>query len=263
MYKHHYSNILKSENSTPIKVSIVTPVFNAELYVAQCVNSVLNQTYANWEHILVDDCSTDNSAEIIKDYVKKDHRIKYYRLDKNSGAGVCRNWAINEAEGDYIAFLDSDDLWYPDKLSKQLEFMEKNNYLFTFTAYDTIDENGHPLKKIIQAKERVNYQSALYKNPIGCLTVMYSVGFFGKQYMPSIRKRQDYALWLKLLKKVDAYGLNECLSSYRIGNQSISSNKLKLIKYEWKIYREQEGLSIPKSIFYLLSAITIKLKSYF
>lgn len=254
---------MNSNNPISKKISIITPVYNANQYLSQCIESVLNQTYTNWEQILVDDCSTDNSVEIIQEYAQKDQRIKYFVLDQNSGAGICRNKAIQEAKGDYIAFLDSDDTWWPNKLSKQLEFMESNGHHFTFTAYDTIDENGHPLKKIIQAKERVNYQSALYKNPIGCLTVMYSVGFFGKQYMPSIRKRQDYALWLKLLKKVDAYGLNECLSSYRIGNQSISSNKLKLIKYEWKIYREQEGLSIPKSIFYLLSAITIKLKSYF
>lgn len=244
-------------------VSIITPVYNAEDYIPACIGSVLDQIYTNWEHILVDDCSTDNSAKIIQKYTEKDSRIKYFRLDKNSGAGICRNKAIQEAGGDYIAFLDSDDLWYPGKLSKQLEFMERNKYPFTFTTYDLINENGVSINKLKTANSHVTYRTALYKNPIGCLTAIYSVDFFGKQYMPEIRKRQDYALWLKLLKKADAFGLDECLSSYRIGNQSISSNKFKLIKYEWKIYRELEGLSIAKSIFYLLSAITIKLKSYF
>lgn len=212
---------------------------------------------------MVDDYSSDYSEAIIKSYQKKDARIKYYKLEKNSGAGIARNKAIELASGNFIAFLDSDDQWHPEKLKKQIAFMQENRYHFTFTAYEIIDPEGNPIGKTIPSKKRVTYKSALYKNPIGCLTVMYDVGYFGKQYMPSIRKRQDYALWLKLLKMSDAYGLSECLSSYRTGNQSISSNKLKLIRYEWKIYREIEGLSLVKSTFYLFSAILIKLKSYF
>ena len=203
------------------------------------------------------------SKALIKSLQKKDSRVKYYKLQKNSGAGIARNKAIELASGDFIAFLDSDDLWYPEKLEKQLNFMQKNGYHFTFTSYDKVDEEGNSLSKVVKAKKRVSYGSALYKNPIGCLTVMYDVGYFGKQYMPAIRKRQDYALWLKLLKKTDAFGLKECLSGYRTGNQSISSNKLKLIKYEWRIYRELEGMSVWKSIFYLFSAIIVKLKTYF
>lgn len=245
------------------RVSIITPVHNSERFVEACIQSVKAQTYPHWEHILVDDCSTDRSAEIIKGHVENDARVKYIALEVNSGAGVARNTAIKAAQGDFIAFLDSDDLWYPEKLQKQLAFMNGNNYHFSFTAYDNIDESGNPLQKKVQAKPKVTYKTALYKNPIGCLTVIYDVGFFGKQYMPKIRKRQDYALWLKLLKKTDAYGLDECLSRYRTGNESISSNKMDLIKYEWKIYREEEGLSFGKSLFYLLSAIILKMKSYF
>ena len=241
----------------------MTPVHNAEAFIAGCIGSVLSQTYENWEHILVDDCSTDKSAEIVKEYANKDNRIKLIHLEVNSGAGVARNKAIEAASGDYIAFLDSDDLWAVNKLERQLRFMQDNNYYFTFSSYDTINEDGVNISRIAKAKMRVTYKSALYKNPIGCLTVIYDVKYFGKQYMPAIRKRQDYALWLKLLKKADAYGINEILATYRLRNNSISSNKFGLLKYEWKIYREVEGLSFVKSLFYILSAVVLKMKSYF
>jgi len=244
-------------------VSIITPVFNSQKYISNTIESVLSQTYLQWEHILVDDCSSDNSAALIKSYVARDPRIKYHCLEKNSGAGIARNKAIELAKGNYIAFLDSDDLWHPEKLDMQLLFMQKNGYHFSFTDYDMINENGQKLSKLMIAKPVLTYKKALFKNPIGCLTAMYDVDFFGKEYMPVIRKRQDYGLWLKLLKKTDGYGLNECLASYRIGNESISANKIALIKYEWKLYREVEGLSWAKSSFYLLSAIILKLKTYF
>lgn len=244
-------------------VSIITPVYNSEKYLSENIRSVRAQTLSNWEHILVDDCSSDGSEALIKSFQEKDPRIKYHRLETNSGAGIARNKAIELAKGDYIAFLDSDDQWYPEKLEKQINFMEENNHHFTFTDYDMVDENGQKIPKTIKSKPIVTYKRALYKNPIGCLTVIYDVNFFGKQYMSSIRKRQDYALWLKLLKKTNGYGINECLASYRSGNESISANKLDLVKYEWKIYREIEGLSWFKSAFYLLSAVVLKLKSYF
>lgn len=244
-------------------VSIITPVYNSEKYLSEHIRSVQAQTHANWEHILVDDCSSDKSETLIKSFQKEDSRIKYHRLDTNSGAGIARNKAIELSEGKYIAFLDSDDQWYPEKLEKQLSFMQENDYHFTFTDYDMVDEAGKELNKRVRCKPVLTYNKALYKNPIGCLTVIYDVGFFGKQYMPSIRKRQDYALWLNLLKKTNGYGLNECLASYRTGNDSISANKIDLLKYEWKIYREVEGLSLFKSSFYLLSAVIMKLKTYF
>ena len=244
-------------------ISIITPVYNSEKYISENIRSVQAQTHANWEHILVDDCSSDNSKAIIESYQEQDPRIKYYGLQENSGAGMARNKGIEFAKGKYIAFLDSDDVWYPEKLEKQLHFMEQNNYHFTFTDYDQINEAGQRLSKVLKCKPIVTYKNALYKNPIGCLTVIYDVDFFGKQYMSSIRKRQDYALWLKLLKKTNGYGLNECLASYRVGNESISANKLDLLKYEWKIYRDEENLPFLKSTFYLISAIVLKMKSYF
>ena len=180
-------------------VSIITPVYNSEKYLSEHIRSVQAQTHANWEHILVDDCSSDESETLIKSFQKEDSRIKYHRLDTNSGAGIARNKAIELSEGKYIAFLDSDDQWYPEKLEKQLSFMQENDYHFTFTDYDMVDEAGKELNKRVRCKPVLTYNKALYKNPIGCLTVIYDVGFFGKQYMPSIRKRQDYALWLQVV----------------------------------------------------------------
>jgi teichuronic acid biosynthesis glycosyltransferase TuaG len=244
-------------------VSIITPVHNSEQFLGCCIESVLTQTYENWEHILVDDCSTDDSAALILSYAKKDPRIIYIPLTVNSGAGVARNKAIERAKGGYIAFLDSDDKWNPEKLQLQLTFMEQNNCHFSFSSYDTIDEDGNSMGRIVKARPVITYKKALYKNPIGCLTAMYSVEYFGKQYMSDIRKRQDYALWLKLLKRTNAMGLQQVLASYRNTSNSVSSNKLDLISYEWRIYREVEGLSLVKSLFYLLSAIIIKMKNYF
>lgn len=256
-------NILSNADfATNPLVSIITPVHNAEKFLRACLESVLAQTYKHWEHIIVDDCSSDNSMAIIREFAQKDSRIKFIQLSKNSGAGVARNKAIEKAAGNYIAFLDSDDLWFDKKLMIQIAFMQDNGYSFTFTSYDKINEAGNKISEV-HAKERITYNTALYKNPIGCLTVMYDVSFFGKEFMPVIRKRQDYALWLRLLKKTDAHWLNSVLASYRVGNNSISSNKASLLRYEWKIYREVEGLSFGKSLFYLLSAILLKLKSYF
>lgn len=244
-------------------VSVITPVYNSRQFLSQCIESVQSQTHKHWEHILVDDCSSDDSANIIQSYAQKDHRIVYIKLNENGGAGIARNKAIEMAKGNYIAFLDSDDQWHKEKLIKQMAFMQQSGHYFTFTSYDRIDEQGRSFYKIIRAKPFVTYKMALYKNPIGCLTVMYNVDFLGKEYMPLIRKRQDYALWLKLLKKTNAYGLDECLSTYRVRSNSISSNKFKLLTYEWKIYREVEGLSWFKSLFYIFSAIFIKMKNYF
>lgn len=245
------------------KISIVTPVFNSERFIDQCISSIKAQTFLDWEHILVDDCSTDNSPVIIKNYAEKDSRIKYFKLSEKGGPGIARNKGIELSKGRYIAFLDSDDLWNSDKLTLQLAFMEKNGYPFTFTSYNRITEDGSKLNGIIKAETVVTYKRALLKNPIGCLTVMYDVSYFGKQYMPSIVKRQDYALWLKLLKQSNAYGLDKVLATYRVRQNSVSSGKIGLLKYEWKIYREEEGLSFTKSSFYLLTAILGKLRSYF
>ncbi|MBP2833267.1 glycosyltransferase family 2 protein [Aquimarina sp. U1-2] len=241
-----------------MKVSIITPVYNSEKFLRETIDSVIAQTFEDWEMILIDDRSTDNSWGIIDECRVKDHRIKSYKLNKNSGAGVARNKAIRLAKGRFIAFLDSDDMWHPEKLQKQLDFMQSNNFAFSFTSYRQIDEEGNEIR-IIKSKKRVTYKEALFDNPIGCLSAMYDAEVLGKQYMPTIRKRQDYALWLKILKLTTAHGLNEVLAYYRVRKDSISSNKVNLIKYQWRLYREIEGFSKIKSLFYLLNVVINKI----
>jgi len=233
-------------------VSIVTPTYNCGKFITETIESVIGQTYKNWEMIIVDDCSKDNTQEIVKKYLKNDKRIKYIKFEKNQGAAIARNTAIREAKGRYIAFLDSDDLWSKDKLEKQINFMKKNSYSFTCTAYEQIDENNNLLNKIIRPKIKADYNRILLDCPVGNSTVMYNVDELGKFEVPNIRKRNDDALWLQILKKEKyIYGLNEILMQYRIRQNSISSNKLDLIKYHWQLYRQIEHLSIFRSVFHI------------
>ncbi|MGG7213287.1 glycosyltransferase family 2 protein [Clostridium nigeriense] len=233
-------------------VSIITPTYNCGKFIEETIESVLKQSHENWEMIIVDDCSTDNTKEVVEKYTKNDHRIKYYILDKNSGAAVTRTKAMELAKGNYIAFLDSDDLWMEDKLKRQLDFMKNNDYAFTCTAYEQIDEMGYPLNKVIKTKEKTDYNGILLSCPVGNSTVMYNVDKLGKFTVPNIRKRNDDALWLQILKKERyIYGMKDILMKYRIRNNSISSNKLQLVKYHWKLYREIENLSIIRSTFHI------------
>ena len=210
-------------------VSIVTPLYNSEKYIEETILSVLDQTYNNWEMLIIDDCSTDNGPNIVKKYTEQDERIKYLKLEENSGAAVSRNKAIELAEGEYVAFLDSDDLWKKEKLEKQIKFMKENNYAISFTEYEEINENGKKLNILIKSpKKPVTYRSYLLTNPIGCLTGMYSVKKLGKIYMPNLRKRQDTGFWLNILKKDNAYPLSETLALYRINSSSLSFKKTDL-----------------------------------
>lgn len=232
------------------KVSIVTPSYNCSSFISDTIKSVLQQSFSDWQMIIVDDCSTDNSVEVIQSFVKKDPRFYLIKLSKNSGAAVARNKAIEAAQGRYIAFLDSDDLWLPDKLEKQLSFMQEYDYPFTYTAYDKIDKDGKVFGHI-GVPDRVSYSDLLKSCSVGCLTAMYDTTYFGKEAMPLIRKRQDLGLWLRLLKKTDyAYGLNEILAQYRVRKNSISSNKTNAAKFTWRLYREIEGFSLIKSSYY-------------
>lgn len=239
-------------------VSIITPLYNSEEYISETIESVLSQSHQNWEMIIVDDCSTDNGVKIIEQYADNDDRIKLIKMKKNKGAAVARNMAIKKAEGRYIAFLDSDDIWHQDKLKKQIRFMLKNNYSFTFTSFKKITESGDTFD-VIKVPKKASYRRVLFINPIDCSTVIYDKNRLGKIYMPDIRKRQDYALWLKILKKVDhGYSLNEQLTFYRVRENSLSNNKFDLIKYHWELYRDIEKLSIVESSFYLLCDILSK-----
>lgn len=232
-------------------VSIITPTYNCAKFIGATIESVLNQTYQNFEMIIVDDASKDNTEEVVKSF--KDKRIKYIRLSKNSGPAVARNRAMEEAKGKYMAFLDSDDLWKREKLEKQINFIKKNKYKIICSDYEQIDEEGNKLNKIIPCKKKVNYNGILLSCPVGNSTVFYDVSKLGKFKVPNIRKRNDDALWLQILKKEEyMYGQKEVLMEYRIRQNSVSSNKLSLIKYHWQLYREIEHLSVIRSVFHIV-----------
>ncbi|SDE77793.1 glycosyltransferase family 2 protein [Cellulophaga baltica] len=235
-------------------VSIITPVYNSEEHLRHCLESVMSQKYVNWEHILVDDCSTDQSAEIIEQYSRRDFRIKYIKLDSNSGAGVARNTAMKNATGRFIAFLDSDDYWDENKLSKQITYMLDNKYAFTYTDYFIVEKNNPNPKYIIQSPKKIDYNKMLNNDYIGCLTAIYDKELLGLNLMPDIRKRQDWVLWLRLLQKCDyAHAINEPLANYRIGNSSLSNNKFKLLKHNFNVYHKELKMSFLKSVFMMIN----------
>ena len=233
-------------------ISIITPNYNASKFVAETIKSVLNQTYENWELIIVDDCSTDDSVAIIENFSKSDVRIKLINLTVNSGPAIARNKAIELSKGAYIAFLDSDDRWQPNKLEIQLRFMQKRNIALSFTSYYAVNEQREN-KKLLIAKEEVTYKNLLTNNYIGCLTAMYSIQHLGRVYFPLVSKRQDWALWLKITRNnVIAHGIQQPLAWYTRRDASVSSNKFKLLKYNWRIYREFENLNRMKSMYYFV-----------
>lgn len=232
-------------------VSIITPVYNSERFIKETIESVQSQTYRNWEMILIDDCSTDLSEKIIKEFIKYDNRIKYMKLKENSGAAVARNTGLNLAKGRYIAFLDSDDMWKEEKLEKQIYFMKNNNYGFTFTSYEMIDEYGSVASKVVNVPKQIDYNGLLKNTIIGCLTVVIDRKMIGDFRMPLIRKGQDTATWLSILKKCEyAYSIKETLAYYRVVKGSISSNKIKALKRTWYVYRNIENIKFLKCIYF-------------
>jgi teichuronic acid biosynthesis glycosyltransferase TuaG len=210
----------------------------------------MGQSYQDWEMIIVDDCSRDHPEEVINDVAKGDARVRLIRLEKNKGAAEARNAALENAKGDLIAFLDGDDTWKPEKLSRQIRFMEEKDLAFSFTSYDLMNEEGRPLGKIIHAPEKMDYRRYLKNTVIGCLTVMIDKRKTGDFRMPVIRSSHDMALWLQIMKRgFHAFGMDEVLASYRVLNASNSSNKVKAAKDVWKVYREIEHLSISSSVY--------------
>ncbi|GIN96857.1 glycosyl transferase [Siminovitchia terrae] len=245
-------------------VSIIMPAYNAEKYIAYSIESIIAQDYPNWELLVVDDCSNDGTRKILEKYSNLDNRIKLISLDNNCGVAKARNIAINNSNGKYIAFLDSDDIWHPDKLTEQISFMSKNNYPFSFTSYELIDAEGQETKKIINAPPKVDYQGLLKGNIIGCLTVVIDKGHYQNISMPVI-KHEDYATWLQLLKGGStAYGMSKVLAQYRKTNTSVSSNKVKSVLWTWNIYRSYLQLGLFKSVFCITSyAVNAFKKHYF
>ena len=212
-----------------MKVSVITPMYNCEKFISETIESVLNQTYTNWEMIIIDDCSTDKSKQIVKQYIERDKRIRLIALNENSGAAVARNKGIEVSSGRFIAFLDGDDLWESNKLEKQIQFMTEKNIGFSFTSYEVISETGIDLNKTVRVPNMIDYEGLLGNTIIG--------------------SRQDFATWLNILKKgYKAYGIDIPLAKYRIVKGSISNNKFKAAMKNWHVYRKIEKLSLSKAI---------------
>ena len=239
-------------------VSIIMPSYNTARFIEESIKSVLAQTYTNWELIIVDDASTDNTDEIVnrvilsgaqaesKDLAK---RIHFLKNKKNCGAAVSRNRALAQAKGKWIAFLDSDDLWSPEKLEKQLKFMAEKGYNFSYTRYEEIDERGKPTGTLVGGPKRITKTGMFNYCWPGCLTVMYNREVVGDIQIADIRKNNDYAIWLKACRKADCYLLSETLASYRKRGGSISNHSyVALIKWHYKLYREAEGLNLISSL---------------
>lgn len=235
-------------------VSIITPMYNSENFILETIKSVVNQTYSNWELLLIDDGSTDNTIQIVEDFKQKYTNIKLFQNPTNLGAAQSRNKGILEAKGDYIAFLDADDVWKPNKLEVQIQFMQNHNCDVSFSSYEQINESGKPLHKLVQALPKLTYNKYLRTNYIGNLTGMYNAKTLGKITSPDLRKRQDWLLWLAAIKKSGkpALGIQESLAYYRVRNNSISSNKIEMLKYNYLVYKKGLGFRTIKSLYRML-----------
>lgn len=231
-------------------VSVIMPAYNAERYISESIQSVLAQTYTNWELLITDDLSSDETQSIVKKFASNDPRIKLYVSIENGGAGSARNNSIKHANGRFIAFLDADDQWMPEKLAKQIGFMLNNNYELTFTAYKKLE--GGTSKGLVIPPSYTTYKKLLNGNVIGCLTAVYDASKLGKQYMPLIRKRQDMGLWLQILKLTSkAYSLPDALALYRI-DSGMTQNKFEILRWQWLFYREVVKLNLFRTVYHFL-----------
>lgn len=233
-------------------VSIITPAWNSEKYIEKTIKSVLRQTYTDWEMIIVDDCSTDRTTEIVERFAEQYPRIKLVKQVENGGAAKARNAALQLAQGRYIAYLDADDIWKDEKLEKQIAFMSAEGCAFSCTSYEVINDEGMPLNKYVHMRPKVDYVGFLTNNLLQTVGIMIDITIVEKKYlvMPDIRRRQDAATWLQILKAgYNCYGIDEILAEYRRAENSLSSNKLKAVKGVWYLYRKIEHLSLPFSCY--------------
>lgn len=230
-------------------VSVIMPAYNSARFIMDSIRSVQEQTYTNWEILVINDASVDQTGEKVKQIMANDDRIKLFNNTNNLGAGFCRNKGIKASKGDYIAFLDADDLWKPKKLKTQLKFMEENRLAVCFSSYERISENGKSRGEIVEALPFLTYQKLEKANYIGNLTGIYHTAGIGKIYGPQIRKRQDWGLWLAAVKKGGtAKSIREPLAVYRVRKNSVSGNKLAMLTYNFKIYHQVLGYDFIKSI---------------
>lgn len=247
------------------KVSIITPAYHAAAFLEETVRSVQAQTFSDWEMILVDDCSGDDTYAIAKRLSEEDNRIRVLRNEKNSGVAEARNKALDAATGEYIAFLDADDLWLPQKLEKQLAFMEAGQYVLTYTNYQKFNsDTGERERKVIRAPASMTAERIYGDTSIGCLTVMVNRGRSGPFHMPPLGHTEDNITWQSILARgFTAYRLDEVLSLYREGNSSLTSGKKKAARQQWQTYRAYYGFSVAKSAFYFAQYAFHALKKHF
>lgn len=231
-------------------VSIIMPSYNTANFISESIESVMAQTYTNWELIIVDDCSTDDTDDVVKPYLN-DSRIIYIKNSKNSGAAVSRNSALREAKGKWIAFLDSDDLWMPEKLEKQIAYMIKNGYHFSYTKYEEMNAEGQRAGVMVSGPKKITKNGMFNFCWPGCLTVMYDREYIGDVQITDIKKNNDYAMWLKVCRKADCYLLDEVLAKYRRGRAgSVSSHSIKtMIGWHYKLFRDAEDQNVITAVF--------------
>ncbi|MFJ8296574.1 glycosyltransferase family 2 protein [Streptomyces sp. NPDC094447] len=251
-------------------VSVVMPVYNSAATLGAAVRSVLSQTHTDLELLVTDDRSTDDSMDLLMEFARRDERVKPASAPEQGGAGRARNLAIERARGDYVAFLDSDDMWLPAKTERQVAFAAAGTAPLTFTSYYKMDADYagestdfEPNGRVVRARAHVDYRAMLVRDYIGALTAMYDRSVLGTRLMPEMRKRQDYALWLSIMRDgADARGLAEPLAVYRAHQAgSLSSNKLSLVQYNWELYRRHEGLSVPRATRGLAGAVWQSLRN--
>ena len=244
-----------------MSVSIITPTYNSERFIAETIVSVQAQTYQDWEMIIVDDCSTDKTAEIVASFQEKDSRIKYFYNSTNKGSALSRNLALQKAKGKWIAFLDSDDIWHPEKLEKQIEFMTKNNYHFSYTNYCEIDENSKETGILITGPKVITDKLMIAYCWPGCLTVMYDAEKIGIIQTVDIKINEEYALWIKIAKNLNCYLLDENLAKYRRHNKSLTSQSyFKLIKWHYLMFRKSENRNAVSS--FILTLVNLIFGTY-
>ena len=233
-------------------VSIITPAYNSAKFIAETIQSVQNQTYENWEMLIVDDGSSDATEAIVQSFLDKDKRIKFYKLALNSGPAVARNTAIEKASGDFMTFIDADDIWFPTFIENSIKTIQETKIPFVFSSYKRSNEHMEFVYSDFIVPQKVSYSDILKSNSISCLTAFVDVKTLGKKYMPLIRKRQDMGLWLNYLKVIPfAYGIQETQAIYRIRQNSLSRKKSDLVKYQWQFYREVEKLHIFQASYYM------------
>lgn len=245
-------------------VTIITPLFNAGKFITETIHSVTSQTFTDWEWIIVDDCSTDEGYEIAKKYAAIDQRIRFFRLEKNSGTGMAKNYALRFAKGRYICFIDSDDCWLPEKLEKQLLFMQEKEAAISYTSYSMMDEDGNELHRIIPVIPVLDQKKYLKTTQIGFSTSMIDRALAGEFTIIDLRSREDTHLWIDLLGKgLLAYGLDEVLVRYRVHSHSITTNKLKAAYQTWNLYYRTEKLGLLSSVYYFCHYALNALKKHY